>query len=105
MEHRVESRHEHPPFIQIPLGEAVCIDQVSHLQAVLLGALQGNGPVRLEGGGVLRVDGAGMQVLAAFAKTARAQGVEWRWAGISDPLREAARILGLTAYLEIPPSP
>ncbi|MDR6934976.1 STAS domain-containing protein [Luteibacter sp. 3190] len=72
------------------------------LRETLLAALAAGEPVRIDAGAVAQVDTAGLQVLAAFSRDARAAGVPVAWDGVSDTLRRGVAALDLTALIELP---
>lgn len=57
--------------------------------------------VVLDGSRVERLDAAAMQVLAAFARTARDHGLVLTWQSPSPILQQAARVLGFESILEM----
>jgi len=58
-------------------------------------------PFELDGSAVERVDTAALQVLAAFSRESRNREIELTWADVSDSLRNASTLLGLTQELGI----
>jgi ABC-type transporter Mla MlaB component len=62
-------------------------------------AARGERALTLEAAAVESVDGAGLQLLAAFARAAKARGVAIRWREVPGALREDARRLGLDESL------
>ena len=55
----------------------------------------------LNGADIERVDGAGLQLLAAFFKSAELQQISVQWQGVSDSLKYGAKISGLTGVLAL----
>jgi anti-anti-sigma regulatory factor len=78
------------------------ISQAQALQSTLHEALAIHQPVVLETAQVERVDTAILQLLCSFIQEARAQGVAVHWHQPSPALRTAARLLDLTACLDLP---
>jgi len=72
------------------------------LRESLLAALSAGEAVTLDGTAVGQIDTAGLQVLAAFSRDARAAGLPVAWAGVSDTLRRGVAALDLTALIELP---
>ncbi len=55
----------------------------------------------LNGADIERVDGAGLQLLAAFFKSAEFLQITIQWQGVSDTLRHGAEISGLAGVLAL----
>ncbi len=55
----------------------------------------------LNGADIERVDGAGLQLLAAFFKSAEFLQISVQWQGASDTLKYGAKISGLTGVLAL----
>ncbi len=55
----------------------------------------------LNGEKIERIDGAGLQLLAAFFKSAGFLQINVHWQGISEPLKRSAEISGLTGILAL----
>lgn len=72
---------------------------VAGLRAALLKRLTEAGKVQIDAGGVERVDTAGLQVLAAFARDRRADGLAVEWLEVPACLTDAATLLDLTSAL------
>jgi anti-anti-sigma regulatory factor len=88
----------------IALDSDLRIGAAPALRDTLLTALDAARPVTLDGGAVAQVDTAALQVLAAFARDARAAGVAVTWAAASDTLRRGVGILGLNELIALPAS-
>ena len=73
--------------------------QAPELRDALQAALGGDGELVLDGGSVESADSSCLQLLCAFAA---AGGDRVRWSGASAELREAARLLGVSAIIGIP---
>lgn len=86
----------------IDCGEHLDVQYAETLRARLLAALVDHGPIVLGAGGVTRADAAGVQLLVAFARSARATGIAWSWQAVSPALSEAARQLGVARELDLP---
>lgn len=86
----------------IALDADLRIGAASALRDTLLAALGAGAPVDLDGSGVGQVDTAGLQVLAAFSRDARAAGLAVGWTSASDSLRRGVAVLGLNELIELP---
>lgn len=64
--------------------------------------LDDSAPVVLDVGKVERIDTSTMQLLCAFARDRAAQQRKVEWIGDSHVIREAARLLGVEALLDLP---
>jgi ABC-type transporter Mla MlaB component len=87
----------------VALGEDLGIEASAELKERLAAHLD-EPAVELDGTAVRRVHTASMQVLCAFIRSRRSSGRSTGLAGCSEPLRDAARLLGLTAQLGLPPN-
>jgi len=58
-------------------------------------------PFELDGSAIERIDTAALQVLVAFSHESRGRKIELTWADVSDSLRNASTLLGLTQELGI----
>lgn len=90
------------------MGEAIELDVelrisgASALRRRLDRSLGGSGAIELLGEGVRQADTAGLQLLLAFIREARARGRSVAWKGVSTSLRESAQRLGLVELLGLP---
>lgn len=82
----------------VSLGEDLGIEASADLKQRLSAHLE-DPAVSLDGGAVKRVHTAAMQVLCAFFRSRGEQGRTTALAACSEPLRDAARLLGLSAQL------
>lgn len=82
----------------VSLGEDLGIEASAELKERLAAHLDAPA-VALDGGAVRRVHTAAMQVLCAFFRSRGEQGRNTELAACSDALRDAARLLGLSAQL------
>jgi anti-anti-sigma regulatory factor len=57
-------------------------------------------PVTLDGSSVQRIDTASLQLLVAFMRDRRANGLPVEWAGQAPAFRDALSLLGLSAALD-----
>jgi len=83
----------------VPLGEDLGIEASADLKDRLAACLGQAGVLQLDGSQVRRVHTAGMQVLCALFRSRRASGLCTELHGSSEALRDAARLLGLSAEL------
>lgn len=87
----------------LALDGELTIYRAAELRATLLGALAaGDGDLHIDIGGVTEVDSAGVQLLLAAQKSARARQRTLRLAGHSDALADVLRLLDLDAQLAAP---
>jgi anti-anti-sigma regulatory factor len=82
----------------VSLGEDLGIEASADLKQRLSAHLE-DPSVSLDGGAVRRVHTAAMQVLCAFFRSRGEHGRSTELAACSEPLRDAARLLGLSAQL------
>ena len=82
----------------VSLGEDLGIEASAELKERLTAHLQ-SGDLSLDGRAVRRVHTAAMQVLCAFFRSRHDLGRRTELSGCSDALRDAARLLGLSAQL------
>ncbi len=82
----------------VPLGEDLGIETSAELKERLAPFLS-QPDVVLDGSTVRRVHTAAMQVLCAFFRSRADAGHQTRLEGCSEALRDAARLLGLSASL------
>jgi ABC-type transporter Mla MlaB component len=75
------------------------IASAAGLRTTLLKRLSDTGNVQIDASAVQRVDTASLQVLAAFARDRRADGLAVEWLGVPACLAEAATVLDLTNTL------
>src|SRR4051812_47321966 len=72
------------------------------LRTTLLKRVSDSGNVQLDASALQRVDTASLQVLAAFARDRRADGLPLEWLGVPACLTDAATLLDLTNALGLP---
>ncbi len=82
----------------VSLGEDLGIEASAELKERLSAHLDAS-ELSLDGSAVRRVHTAAMQVLCAFFRSRRDLGRSTELSGCSDALRDAARLLGLSAQL------
>jgi len=75
------------------------ISRVGDLRTELAGFLEAGYPLVIEAEDAERVDGALLQLLCAFRQAATVAGMEMAWGSVSQALREAAGLTGLTEAL------
>lgn len=81
------------------LGDSLTIAGVAELHQKMSTILETGEAITMQGNEIKQIDGAGLQLLAALIKEAVELGVEIRWGGISDSLRQGVRQLGLNEAL------
>lgn len=84
----------------VDLGRELKISQVRAV-AQQLGAFLQAQEVLLDASQVELIDTAGLQLLGAFVRDAERGGVEFRWAGVSEPFLNAAQLLDLAQHLRL----
>jgi ABC-type transporter Mla MlaB component len=83
---------------RVDLGDSLTIPDVGQVHERLRAALD-LGALRIAAGDLTQVDAAGVQLLCALVKSARAEARALAWDGVSERLREAVRQLGLESEL------
>lgn len=83
---------------EINLDESVDISRVGLLYDRLGQAFNQSSPVTLKLSSITNIDCAGIQLLYAFAQSARIQGMEIIFSQPSDTLLAAAKTVGLAGY-------
>jgi len=86
----------------VSLPAECVIASASDLRAALLKRASDAGNVQLDASAIQRVDTASLQVLAAFVRDRRADGLALEWLGVPACLLEAATLLDLTNALGLP---
>ena len=86
----------------IDLGSACTLREAAALRATCLAALEAAAAPVIDGRQVVHVDTAGLQVLVGFTIDCMERSLHFTWAGRSEPLAAAIRLLGLDALLESP---
>ena len=79
------------------------VRNIPDLHQELVRRLNGSGPVSLDRTGIQRPNTALLQLLVAFVRDLRAQSRAVHWQGDSESFDRAARVLGLSASLDLPP--
>jgi anti-anti-sigma regulatory factor len=86
----------------ISCAASLDISVVQNLYGELQAALEAQQPVVIDATQVERADTAALQMFCAFFQEAKASGIAWQWQQPAPALREAARLLDLTAYFALP---
>jgi anti-anti-sigma regulatory factor len=86
----------------IELAERLTIAQAAELHRSLCTVLAGGAPIAVDGTRVQEIDTAILQVLVSLWESSRAGGIPCVWHGVSDGLRRAAGLIGLTETLHFP---
>lgn len=94
IEHTADTTH-------VVLEAALGIRDARQLHEKLDTVLAAATAVVLDGSRIERLDAAAMQVLAGFARAARARGLALTWQNPSPVLQQAARVLGFESVLEM----
>ena len=88
----------------ILLDPRVSIVQAASLHAMLLARVAGGGPVVIDASRVEEIDTAILQLLASLWRTCAERGIAFTWSAVSDTVRHAANLIGMTAMLQFPQS-
>jgi ABC-type transporter Mla MlaB component len=98
---RTATRSARParPTRPVALPAECVIASAGDLRDALLARVGDTGNVQLDASAVQRVDTASLQVLAAFVRDRRADGLPLEWLGVSACLTDAATLLDLTNVL------
>jgi ABC-type transporter Mla MlaB component len=83
----------------VALPAECVIASAADLRNALLSRVTDAGNVQLDASAVQRVDTASLQVLAAFVRDRRADGLPLEWLGVPACLTDAANLLDLTNVL------
>ena len=86
---------------RISFGPVLDVSGSGELKKQLEKIFRRKSPFELDGSAIERIDTAALQVLAAFSRESRNRDIELAWAGVSDSLRNASTLLGLTRELGI----
>jgi len=89
----------------LSLDHDLGIETCAVLKQRLADHLQHPAPLQLDGSTIERVHAASLQLLCALFRTREHAGLETQWIGASPILREAARLLGLSAMLGLSSAP
>ena len=87
--------------ICVDCGNVLDIRSVRELKQKLVEALAAQGTISVEASQVRRADAAGVQLLAAFFRDARAAERRVEWKSTSESLQQAAQLLGLSEQLQL----
>ncbi|HET9444795.1 MAG TPA: STAS domain-containing protein [Steroidobacteraceae bacterium] len=86
----------------IALASNCNVKDAAELKQSLCHYVDDTAPVALEVGKVERVDTSTMQLLCAFVRDRAAQQRKVEWRGDTRVIRDAARLLGVEAMLDLP---
>ncbi|VAW85607.1 hypothetical protein MNBD_GAMMA16-24 [hydrothermal vent metagenome] len=87
--------------VEVDLGDALDISHVRDLWENLSKTLASASSITLKADQVNVADTAALQMLSVLFFDVKGQGVAVRWDGVSDCVRKAAALLGLTKQLEL----
>ena len=90
-----------PEVTTIDLGEVLDISFVAKLHSQLKDEVKNNSTVNFISSALTRIDASCLQVLASFTEYAKENEIKIEWESPNDVLKEAARLTGLTTFLEI----
>lgn len=88
----------------VTLSSNCTVKDAAALKRALCAVLETSDTVTLDVCGLERIDTATMQVLCAFVRQRVAAARAVKWLGVSEVLREAARLLGVQSLLSLPPA-
>ncbi len=86
---------------RVDLEDTFDITVAEKYRTKLLEALSGSKPIELNAEKIERADTSALQVLCAFFKDAKAQGIDVSWVKPTQAMKEAAQLLGLLSILEL----
>jgi ABC-type transporter Mla MlaB component len=92
------------PESTVTLGSNCTVKDAAALKLALCAVVETPGAVTLDVGSLERIDTATVQVLCAFVLQRVATARAVKWLGVSEVLREAARLLGVQPLLSLPPA-
>jgi len=95
---RAKARSRDP----IVLGGRLTIVDASGLRDRLVARLASDGPIVLDGTRVVETDTAILQLLASLWRTCGERGIACSWLGVSEGLRDSAKLIGVTEALHLP---
>jgi len=85
---------------KIVCGANLDISNIEHLFEKLRNVLNSSDSnIYLDGESIERIDTASLQLLAAFFKDAKLQGVNLHWLNPSDALKSTCQLMGLSSFL------
>ena len=85
----------------ISCGDVLDISVVSKMHDELKHAMEDSSVIELSASELQRIDGAGIQLLVALFTHAEESGVEVSWGETSEPLLDAATLLGVKQQLRL----
>lgn len=92
------------PEPTVTFGSNCTIKDAAALKQALCAVVEMPSAVTLDVRGLERIDTAAVQVLCAFVRQRVAAAHAVKWQGMSEALREAARLLGVQSLLSLPPA-
>lgn len=85
---------------KIALDSNLTIANSENLKSILLESL-GNNKVEIDATSVEQIDTSCVQLLVSYIKMLENQSIELEWKGVSEPLVNTVKYLGLTKHLKI----
>jgi anti-anti-sigma regulatory factor len=98
MSKRTPRRRTKPGAIELPARLSIAHSQ--ELQRTLVARLASGAVLLVDGSRVEEVDTAILQLLASAWRTGAQRGVERGWQGVSQALRDSARLIGIAEMLQ-----
>ena len=94
-------------------NDAVCFEldakatiaEASTMHNALISQVADGTPLILDGGRVEQIDTAVLQLLVGLMRHCKEHDISCVWRAVSEPLRRAAFLIGVTAHLHIPDAP
>ena len=96
-----EGETEMSDVTKIDFGEVMDISFAAKLHSQLKDEVENNNNISFITSDLTRIDASCLQVLASFMKYANENGIKTEWPEVSDVIKEAASLTGLTEVLEI----
>lgn len=84
---------------ELTIGESIDISRVGIVYAEMKDSLQSSAEVSLNISDITHIDGAGIQLIFAYIKAAKEQGLQLSVSEPSANVRAVAEILGLTSLM------
>lgn len=87
---------------KLDCGEVLAIAQATEVHSQLKESLGRGGEIELNAANIERIDASVLQIYSAFFKAAAARKIKASWIEPSEVLLRSARLLGLSADLNLP---
>lgn len=97
-----KEKNESVDMTSIDCGDVLTIAKVTELQAQLKESLGRGTEIKLHAENIERIDASVLQLYTAFFNAAATRKIKASWIEPSEVLLRSARLLGLSAKLELP---